>query len=340
MRQRKRPPAGAIGALALAAAAAWPDSTPATADAVAPLVLENSIPLADVRGRIDHMAVDLGRHRLAVAELGNDSVDIVDLPSGRVIRRITGLREPQGVTFVPDLDLLAVANGGDGSVRLFHAGDFSSAGRVDLDDDADNVRLDSKTGHLVVGYGAGALATIDAARPSQIAGVPLAVHPEGFQLAPDGSRIFVNLPDANQVAVVDLASERQVASWALEALHANFPLAIDGAGATIAIVFREPAKLALLKAENGVIAAVADTCGDADDVFFDARRHRLYVSCGEGAVDVFEWGNASLQRIGQIKTSLGARTALFVADLDRLFVAARADSNESPAKILVFRPSP
>jgi hypothetical protein len=340
MRQRKRPSAGAVAALAFATVATWPGAAAVTADAAAPLVLEKSVPLADVSGRIDHMAIDLGRRRLFVAELGNDTVDIVDLPSGRVIQRIAGLQEPQGVSFIPGSDLLAVANGGDGSVRFFHAADFSPAGRIDLGADADNVRLDLRTGYLVVGYGAGALAIIDPARESKIAAIPLAVHPEGFQLAPDDSRVFVNLPDVNEVAVVDLASRRQVASWSLGDLHSNFPLAIDGAGTTVAIVFRAPAKLALFEAGSGAIAAAADTCGDADDVFFDGGRHRLYISCGEGAVDVLEWGNASLQRVGRIRTSSGARTALFVPDLDRLFVAARADANGGQAKILVFRPLP
>jgi len=326
--------------LAVAAAAALPDAPAVAAEASAPLVLESAIPLADVSGRIDHMAVDLGRHHLSVAELGNDTVDIVDLPSGRVIHRVGGLQEPQGVAFVPSVDLLAVASGGDGSVRFFHAADFSPAGQIDLGDDADNMRLDPRTGRLIVGYGAGALAIIDPARMSTIAAVPLPVHPEGFQLAPDGRRAFVNLPDANQVAVVDLASRRQAGSWSLGDLHSNFPLAIDAAGTVVAIAFRGPPTLALFDPGSGAIGDAASICGDADDVFFDAGRRRLYVSCGEGAIDVFERNDGQLQPVGRTKTSSGARTALFVPELDRLFVAARAEANQAPAKILVFRPTP
>jgi hypothetical protein len=292
-------------ALAVAAAAAWQDAPAVAADAPAPLVLESAILLADVSGRIDHMAIDLRRRHLSVAELGNDTVDIVDLPSGRVIRRLAGLQEPQGVAFVSGVDLLAVASGGDGSVRFFHAADFSPAGRIDLGDDADNVRLDPRTGGGVVGFGTGALAIIDPGRVSVLATVSLAVHPEGFQLAPDGSRAFVNLPDANQVAVVDLVSRRQAARWSLGDLHSNFPLAIDAAGTTVAIAFRGPPRLVLFDARSGAIAAVADACGDADDVFFDAGRHRLYVSCGDGAIDVFEWNDAHLQPVGRRRRARG-----------------------------------
>src|SRR5674476_1186324 len=82
----------------------------------APLQLEAKIPLGSVRGRIDHMAVDLKRQRLFVAELGNDAVGIIDLENRKLIRTITGLKEPQGVGYEPTTDRLYVANAGDGSV--------------------------------------------------------------------------------------------------------------------------------------------------------------------------------------------------------------------------------
>src|SRR5229473_1957280 len=92
----------------------------------APLELETKIPLGDVRGRIDHMAVDVKRQRLFVAELGNNSVGIVDLPNRKLIHRITGLKEPQGVGYEPTTDMLYVANAGDGSVRLFEGDDYKA----------------------------------------------------------------------------------------------------------------------------------------------------------------------------------------------------------------------
>src|SRR5258708_40259242 len=113
-----------------------------SADAT-PLQLESKIPLGDVRGRIDHMAVDLKRQRLFVAELGNDSVGIVDLSNRKLINRIPGLKEPQGVGYEPTTDVLYVANAGDGSVRLFEGSDYKTTGRIELGSDADNVRVDA-----------------------------------------------------------------------------------------------------------------------------------------------------------------------------------------------------
>ena len=118
-----------------------------------PLRLETKILLGDVRGRIDHMAIDPIRNRLFVAELGNNSVGIVDLAAGKVIHRIAEQTEPQGVAYEPSTDALYVANGGDGSVRMFRGADFSEIGRIELGDDADNIRIDSGANRVLVGYG-------------------------------------------------------------------------------------------------------------------------------------------------------------------------------------------
>ena len=192
-------------------------------------MLERTIALKGVTGRIDHLAVDLARKRLFVAELGNGTVDVIDLAAGTVIRRIEGLKEPQGLAYAPAADILAVASAGDGSVRLFHGAELSPAGTVDLGDDADNIRLDARTGNLVVGYGSGGLAVIDPAKASLLSRIPLPAHPEGFQLDPANRRAFVNVPDARQIAVVDMNAGRQTASWRIPDLGANFPMALDAA---------------------------------------------------------------------------------------------------------------
>jgi DNA-binding beta-propeller fold protein YncE len=303
-----------------------------------PLVLEATIPLDQVAGRIDHMAVDLGRRWLIVAELGNGSVDVIDLATAKVAHRIAGLKAPQGVAATGDI--IAAANADDGTLRLFHAGDFSAARTVALGEDADNVRVDPRGSRLIVGYGTGGLAIIEPATGAKLAEVPLAAHPEGFQLDPRTGRIYVNVPDARQIAVVDFALGKQVASWTAPDLRENFPLAIDESGATVASVFRRPARLVLIEAASGAVKANVATCGDADDVFFDTRRHRIYVSCGEGVVEVFQQDAEGPRRIARILTSSGARTSLFVPELDRLFVAARAGLLGSAASILVLRPQP
>src|SRR6266403_3601280 len=145
------------------------------------LNLEAKILLVEGKWRIDHMALDPLRNRLFVAELENNSVGIVDLKERKLVHVITGLTEPQGVGYEPSSDTLYVANGGDGSVRLYRGADYAETSRINLGDDADNVRMEADTNHVLVGYGAGAIATIDPARRTKIADFRLPAHPEGFQ---------------------------------------------------------------------------------------------------------------------------------------------------------------
>jgi DNA-binding beta-propeller fold protein YncE len=302
----------------------------------AALVLERTIPLTGVAGRIDHLAYDPKRGRIFIAELGNGSVEGVDLASGRSIGRIGGLKEPQGLAFLPDRDELAVASGGDGSVRFYRGVDLAASGAMQMGDDADNLRVDPASGRLVVGYGAGVLAVIDAASGQVLHSTPLPAHPEGFQL--DGDKAFVNLPDAGRVGVADLAAGKLLASWPNGGRRWNFPLAFEATSGQVAVVYRLPSRLVIFDAGSGVVAQALPTCGDSDDAFFDTRRGRLYVVCGDGHIDVFARKGRPFQRIATIATVPGARTALFLPALDRLYVAVRAAGGE-PAAIQIYRPN-
>ncbi|MDB5542752.1 MAG: repeat containing protein [Devosia sp.] len=296
------------------------------------LTLEATIPLPNVTGRIDHLAFDQARQHLFVAELGNNSVDVVDLTTKAVIHRIEGLSEPQGIEFVPDADVLVVASGGDGSVTFFGGSDYAPQASVQLGEDADNVHLDA--GNVVVGYGNGGLAVLDPHLHTKVGDIPLPGHPEGFQVSPQGT--YVNVPDAHQIAVVDLVKGEVVADWP-QSLTANFPMAFDASTNTLATVFRDASMLGLLDAATGSSTAQIETCRDADDVFFDTTRGRLYVSCGAGAVDVFARQGASVSLLERATTAKGARTALFVPERDELFVARPASAN-ADAAIEVYRP--
>jgi hypothetical protein len=305
-----------------------------------PLVLEAKIPLGTVKGRIDHLAIDAQHQLLFVAELGNDSVAVVDLAERDVAHRIDGLSEPQGVAFHGATGTLYVANAGDGSVRLFQAFDFVPLGRIDLGSDADNIRLDPWRNRLVVGYGKGALAVIDPASRRKVSTLPLDGHPESFQFDETGARIFVNVPDASQIAAVDALTGKKVTLFERVGGRANYAMALDKESHRVLVAFRSPARLEAFASGTGVHEAGIESCRDADDLFVDARRGRIYMSCGEGVVDVIARGaGGSYERIARIPTVSGARTSLFVPENDRFYLAARATASE-PAAIWVFRPAP
>src|SRR5258708_10305079 len=167
------------------------------------LNLEGKIALGEVKGRIDHMALDPLRSRLFVAELENNSVGVVDLMARKVIHVLAGLTEPQGGGYEPSTDTLYVANGGDGSVRLYRGADYAEAGRIELGDDADNIRVDPTAKRILIGYGGGGIATIDPATRTKIADFPLPAHPKGFQLDRANNQIIVTFPRPSAISVVD-----------------------------------------------------------------------------------------------------------------------------------------
>jgi hypothetical protein len=297
--------------------------------------MERQIALPNVAGRIDHLTVDPTRRKLFVAELGNGTVEALDLVSGRSLGRIARLQEPQGLGYVPGRDELVVATGGDGMLRFYRAADLTLVGSLKLGEDADDVRVDAQSGRVVVGYGK-ALAVVDPAARTVVRTIVLPAHPEGFQM--QGDRLFVNLPGAGAVAVVDLEHGRELARWRNPGPHFNFPLAVDPGAGVVAVVYRLPARLVLFDAGTGAVEQQLGTCGDADDAFFEPARRRLYVVCGAGAVDVFNRLRTGYAPADRVPTRGGARTGMFAAELGRLYVAASAQG-ATPAAILVFRPT-
>jgi len=322
--------------IAVAVTATWADSGrgPA-AQGTEPLVkLTQTIALPRVSGRIDHLDVDLSGQRLFVAALGNNTVEIIDLAAEKVTGRLESLREPQGVSYVPKIGRLFVANAG-GDVWVFSGAPLRAASKIGNLEDADKIRLETASGILYVGYGS-ALAVIDATRSKITGRVPLAGHPESFQLDENSPRIFVNVPSAGHVAVVDRGKNEQIAAWSLADAGGNFPMALDAVHHRLFVGTRRPAKLLVYDTESSKIVAAVAIGGDVDDLFYDSKRQRIYAICGEGLVNIVEQRNVNEYVVaGEVKTAAGARTGLFVADRSVLYVAVPARGG-SPAEIRAY----
>lgn len=329
----RRPAAALAVALLLAFARAGDDTA-----AKPPLELVKTIALPGVKGRIDHMSLDAKRGRLHVAALGNGSVEVVSVEKGERVASLGDLPEPQGIAYLPDLDRIVVACGGDGSVRFLDGDSLGLKSRADLGSDADNVRYDAPTQKLYVGYGEGAIAVIPAKKPAAMAKAEVGAHPESFQVETAGRRIFVNAAGRADVAVIDRFEMSVKERWKLGGPTANYPMALDESARRLFVGCRNPPCVVLLSTDDGKVVSRTDLSGDPDDVFLDAARRRVYVSCGAGSVDVFERDGAdALKPLAKVETRKGARTALFDAASDRLFVAVPMDG-EKPAEIRVFAP--
>jgi DNA-binding beta-propeller fold protein YncE len=281
------------------------------------------IPLPGVQKRIDHLAIDLRGQRLFVAALGNGTLEVVDLAAGKRLRSVPGLSEPQGVVYLPDLKRVIVANAG-GTVVSFDDQTFQRAATLGDLDDADNVRVETATGQLYVGYGDGALAAIDPKTLRKLWDLKLPGHPESLRLQQAGPLVYVNVPRTKEIVVVDRKRRLIVSTIPVGALAENFPMALDESHHRLFVGTRRPPRLVVVDAQSHPMAEVP-CVEDADDVFFDPDRDRVYVTGGGGFVDVFDARpEGHYERIAHVPTAVGARTSLWVPELRRLFVAAPA----------------
>jgi len=291
--------------------------------------LQQTIALSGVDGRIDHLDLDPAGERLFVCALGANSVEVLDLRKGERIHSINGLGAPQGVAYLPGFDRLLVANDKNGLCQIFDTKSWQAIGAVALQDDADNVRYDSVHKEIFVGFGNGGLAVINSENGKLTGSIKLTAHPEAFALEKQGRRIFVNVPNAAQVAVIDRDKREVTATWKLPGVSANFPMALDEANHRLFIACRNPAKLVVLNTESGAAVADVDISSDADEVFYDARRRRLYVVCGSGYIDIVgQTDSDHCKPISKVPTAAGARTGLFVPERDALFVAVPHRDNQ------------
>jgi YVTN family beta-propeller protein len=309
-----------------------------TASGETPLALVATIALPGVEGRIDHLAIDAAAQRLYVAALGNNTVEVIDTKAATRVKSVAGFREPQGIAVVPDAKLVAIANGEGEGVQFIDAGEYRPTRAVRLGDDSDNVRYDLAAKRLYVGYGNGALAAISAADGRLLGEVKLAGHPESFQLEASGPRVFVNVPTADQIAVVDRSAMKVIAAWPDVGAKSNFPMALDEANHRIFIGCRRPARVLVYDTTSGKPINSFAIVGDTDDLFYDAVRKRLYISGGEGYIDVFQEDNAgSFRRAAHVATAPGARTSLFVPQQNRLYLAVPHRGGQR-AEIRVYEP--
>jgi DNA-binding beta-propeller fold protein YncE len=305
-------------------------SAPESSSSLRPVA---TIVLPNVSGRIDHLAFDAATHRLFIAALGNDTIEVVDTASARHLRSVPGFHEPQGIAFDPDAGGLAIANGGSGTLQFIDAGSLQTRWTTNIGGDADNVRYDASARRVYVAA-QGGIAAVSAA--GQIQGrIEINGHPESFQLDPGGSLLFANLPGASQVVVGNRASMNIRNRWRTGDCRSNYPMALDAASHRVFIGCRQPASLAVIDTESGKVLGSVPVVGDTDDLFYDAMRQRLYVIGGEGFVDVVQRTGDALRRTSRVTTRAGARTGLWVPQEKRLYVAVPARRGES-AEIRVF----
>jgi DNA-binding beta-propeller fold protein YncE len=311
------------------------------------LSLKTQIALPNVKGRIDHFSVDVKGQRLFVAAVENHTLEVIDLKAGHPLRTIADLAEPQGVFYDASTNRLFVACALDGVTKIFDGTTFQVLATAKFPDDADNIRYDARGKRVVVGYagakqlrnrteGTGGLGFLDS-NGNKAGDVVIDAHPESFRLEETGSRIFVNVPDKEEIEVIDGARLTVLARWPVTSAQGNFPMALDEPHHRLFVATRTPSRMLVFDTETGREVAAGETAGPSDDLFYDSRRGRVYVLTSAGFLEVFQDKDHNhYERIERYPTPPHTQTGLFVPEWGRLFAAAPREGEQS-AEIRVYQ---
>jgi DNA-binding beta-propeller fold protein YncE len=324
-------PASLLVALTLAVAV--PAAEPA-------LELVQTIPLKGAAGRLDHLALDTKGKRLFVANLSNNSLDVIDLKAGKLVKQIPGQRTIHGVAHAPDLDRIFVGNGGDGVCNVFDGRSYKLLQSIKFAG-ANNVRYDSRNRQVYVSHADKALSAIDARTLKVKVTIKLPGPPRAFQLHPTQPRLYANTLTPSQVVVVDTTKNEIVAKFPLTLAEANSSLALDPENQLVFVGCRKKPNLVVLDMKTRKELASVKIPEDVDDLFHDAKRRRLYASCGEGFLAVIAVHKKDrCEVVERIATVKEARTCLFDAGSGRLYVAVPRQKGKDGPELRVFQARP
>jgi DNA-binding beta-propeller fold protein YncE len=302
------------------------------------LQLVQTIPLPGVKGKFDHLAVDLAGGRMFVAAKMNNTLEVIDLQNGRRLRSVTGFHEPQGVLYLRDAKQVVVANGGNGEVQFLDGTTLQVLQHFSFGADADNIRYDADTRRIFVACQDGAIGTIDLKSMSKLPEIKLPGHPEAMAIEPHGHRLFVNVPKVDTVFVLDRSTAAVTAEWKLTKSKTNYTMALDEGHHRLFVGCRQPSNVVGLDTTTGHEIATFPIGGETDCMFYDGAHQRIYVTGAAGPLDVVQQLDADHYRaLQELSTAPLARTCLSVPELDRIFVAV-PQQKDHDAELRVYRP--
>jgi DNA-binding beta-propeller fold protein YncE len=289
--------------------------------------LARTIALPGVASKFDHLAIDVAGNRLFIAATSINSVEVIHLKTDKVLESITGLGKPHGLAWAAETGSLYVSDGTLGQLRVYKGTPLTLKGTIKLSADADDMVYDKARQLLFVGHGTGdaanptEVAVVDARNFTLISNLSVATHPEGLDIDPQGGRLFANIAESNEVAVIDAARKAVSAHWKLTKASDNVPLAFDSDHQLLFVACRTPGMVIAIDAVTGKEVASQPAAGGADDLFYDPALRRVYVISGAGEVDAYQVSEAKvLSSIGVLHTAAGAKTALFVSAQNLLYV--------------------
>ncbi len=297
----------------------------------------------------DHMALDLKGERLFTTPQANKAVDVIDLKTGRVLHTIGGFGNPHAILYsrtgIVSSSLTAASARCESSMP-------PPTGRSNRSNSSwtpmESV-MTRRPGYLYVSNGGDAagkeytlISIIDTAREEKIGDIRVdAPGLEAMVIDHAGGRLYVDLPEENAIAVVDLKQRAVIATWPLTRGKGNMALALDAGHKLLYVGCRDTdvrGSILVFDAETGKELERLPIGGWVDSLFYDRVKGRIYASAGVGEIFTYERRQTEASRhLEPVDTAVMAKTALYSPDLDRLFVAV-PHLGGTMSKVLVFKP--
>ena len=275
--------------------------------AAAPLKLEEPIIVPDSKGGFDYLQVDDAKRRLLANHTGNNTLDVFDADSGKLIKHVqTG--KAQGVAIDPDGGKYYVSVSREKIMVTVDRESLEKNGEVKLSGPADAIAFDPKNHCAYVCHdNATELWAVDTKAEKIAATITIPVGPEFVIYDSSTDRVFQNIKSNDSLLVIDPTSNTIKETWNTAPAKKPHGLAIDSKTKRL-FCAGQNGKLAVIDAQSGKVIADVDIDTGIDQIAFDSGNKRVYCASGKGSVSVVEETDDGAKSLGIVKTAAGAKT--------------------------------
>lgn len=281
-------------------------------------------------GDFDHFGYDFKGNRLWLAAEDHGTLELFNLRTGHHERTITGFQTPHAIVYLPKANRLIVTDSGKGMTKVLDATTYKIVGHIALAPGADSAEYDPSDGHLYIVTGGKDVGMKDCFL-NDIDPLTGHVyhklrfnsdHVEAVMAEQHGNRLFVNVADHDEVAVVNKKTFKVIARWSLKGAHDNLTMALDEGDHRLFVGTRKPSKLFVLNTDTGATVAMLDAPATSDGLFYDRTRRRVYVPGGDGYLGAFQQVTPNLYAARpRVPSALGAKSGILVPQLNRIYLA-------------------
>lgn len=312
--------------------------------AAEPLRLLGRTEVPGFEGDFDHFAADVQGNRLFLAGEEKGTLEVFDLKSGKHLKTVEGLEEPHAIHFMPGTNRILVTNSGDGMSKVLDAKTYAIVDTLKLTPGADVMGYDPSSGSVwIVTGGKNAskklpdttVAVLDPATGKARGEVKFDTNfTEGIAFEQKGSRAFINVAGKHSVAVVDKKTHKVIATWPVKEGENNAPIGLDEAGKRLFVVTRKPFKFVAIDTDTGKSVASLDAPQRTNELIVDSANRRIYLT-GDDYISVIQRKGADdYVEIARVPSDKGAKTAILVPSLNRLYVAV---AGKGPVKASILQ---